>query len=238
MTTSRPILLSDRHLARIAPAQGPLHDPRWRMLEDTDLDRLGDELTRGRPRPIPIFAYGSLIWNPGFAVGARRRATAIGWHRSFSISLDHFRGSPDRPGLMLALARGGQCEGLVLDIAQGTEVQSLRDILRRELVAHELAGNACWITVQTENGRQEALTFYADPVGTLTARLTVEEQARRLARAAGAAGSGAEYLLRTARGLAEHGIHDDYIWTLQQHVAQEIDTAVDECFIAPDRRTD
>ena len=219
-----PIILSDHHVARIAPADGPLHDPRWRMLEEADLDLLADRLTRDRPRPIPIFAYGSLIWNPGFAVQARRRATAIGWHRSFSILLDHFRGSPERPGLMLALAQGGQCEGLVLDIAQGTETQSLRAILQRELVAHELAANACWITVETDRGREEALTFYADPVGTPTADLTIREQARRLARAAGAAGSGAEYLLNTVRGLAEHGIHDDYIWTLQHLVALEIET--------------
>ena len=223
MTRPRPVTLSDRHVARIPPADGPLHDPRWRMLEEADLDELADRLTRGRPRPVPIFAYGSLIWNPGFAVQASRRATAPGWHRSFSIPLDHFRGTPERPGLMLALAPGGRCEGLVLDIAEGTETQSLRAILQRELVAHELADNACWITVETDRGRQEALTFYAGPVGTPTARLSVEEQARRLARAAGAAGSGAEYLLRTVRGLAEHGIHDDYIWTLQHLVALEIE---------------
>ncbi|MTE01072.1 gamma-glutamylcyclotransferase [Paracoccus sp. YIM 132242] len=226
MTDPRPIVLSDDHVALVPLADGPLHDPRWRMLEDADLDRLAEGLTRGRPRPIPVFAYGSLIWNPGFAVQARRRATAIGWHRSFSISLDHFRGTPERPGLMLALARGGQCEGLVLDIAEDTEAESLRAILRRELVAHELAANACWITVETGRGREEALTFYADPVGTQTARLTVREQAQRLACAAGAAGSGAEYLLRTVRGLADHGIHDDYIWTLQHHVAEEIEAAM------------
>lgn len=200
-----------------------MHDPRWRMLEDADLDRLAQGLTEGRPRPIPVFAYGSLIWNPGFDIGARRRGTAIGWHRSFSISLDHFRGSPERPGLMLALASGGSCDGLVLEIAPETEAQSLRAILRRELVAHELAANACWITVQTERGPEQALTFYADPVGTQIARLSVRQQAKRLARAAGAAGSGAEYLLRTVHGLAENGIHDDYIWTLQQLVAEEIE---------------
>lgn len=233
MTLPRPLSLSDDHVARIAAGDGPLHDPRWRMLEDDDLDILADRLTRGRPRPVPIFAYGSLIWNPGFAVGARRRATAVGWHRSFSIHLDHFRGSPDRPGLMLALAPGGRCDGLVLDIASGTETESLRAILRRELVAHELAANACWVTVDTDRGREQALTFYADPVGTPTALLSVAEQARRLARAAGAAGSGAEYLLRTARGLAEQGIHDDYIWALQHAVAQEIDAATDETFITP-----
>ena len=223
MPHRHPILLSDAHVARVASAEGPLHDPRWRMLDDADLDLLADRLTRDRPRPIPVFAYGSLIWNPGFAVGTRRRATAIGWHRRFSISLDHFRGSPGRPGLMLALASGGSCEGLVLDIAPGTEAQSLRAVLRRELVAHELSANACWIEVETARGREEALTFYADPVGTELAELTVEQQARRLARAAGAAGSGAEYLLRTVRGLAESGIHDDYIWTLQRLVAEEIE---------------
>ncbi len=220
-----PIRLSPDHLARIAPAPDGelLHDPRWRMLEDADLDLLAERLTQDRPRPVPIFAYGSLIWNPGFEVGGRRRATAIGWHRSFSIQLERFRGSPDRPGLMLALAQGGRCEGVVLDIAAGTEAQSLRAILRRELVAHELAANARWIEIETERGREEALTFYAGPVGTQLAELTVEEQARRLARAAGAAGSGAEYLLRTVQGLADLGIHDDYIWTLQRLVAEEIE---------------
>ncbi len=228
MPHRRPILLSDAHLARIAPAaEGPLHNPDWRMLDDDDLDVLADRLTRGRPQPIPVFAYGSLIWNPGFAVGGRRRAAAIGWHRAFSISLDHFRGSPERPGLMLALAPGGRCEGLVLDIAEGTEAQSLRAVLRRELVAHELSANACWITVETERGREEALTFYAGPVGTRLAELSIAEQAHRLARAAGAAGSGAEYLLRTVRGLAESGIHDDYIWTLQQLVAEAIEAGID-----------
>ncbi|WP_405406478.1 gamma-glutamylcyclotransferase [Paracoccus sp. Ld10] len=138
---------------------------------------------------MPIFAYGSLIWNPGFAVQDRRRATAIGWHRDFCLTLNHFRGTPERPGLMLALASGGTCEELLLDIAQGTEVESLRAILRRELVA----------------------------------LMSVEEQAGRLATAAGAAGSGADYLLRTARGLAEWGIDDDYIWTLQRLVAEQIE---------------
>ena len=235
MPHRRPIILTDDHVARVGAVEGPLHDPRWRMLDDADLDLLAGRLTRGRPRPIPVFAYGSLIWNPGFPVHARRRATAVGWHRSFSISLDHFRGSPERPGLMLALASGGRCDGLLLEIGEDVEAHSLRAILRRELVAHELSANACWIEVDTERGREQALTFYADPVGTQLAALTIEEQARRLARAAGAAGSGAEYLLRTVRGLAECGIHDDYIWSLQQRVAEEIEAATAETGVAAGR---
>ena len=223
MPSPIPLVLSDDHVARVSPAEGLLYDPDWRMLEEADLDLLAERLTAGRPRPLPIFAYGSLIWNPGFAVQARRRAMAVGWHRDFSLTLETFRGTPERPGLMLALASGGSCEGVVLEIAEGTETESLRAILKREIVVHELAANACWIEVDTERGRESALTFYADPVDVPVARLPVEEQARRLATAAGAAGSGAEYLLRTARGLAELGIHDDYIWTLQRLVAEHID---------------
>lgn len=222
MSSRCTILLTQEHVSRVTAAEGALHNPDWQILGDEDLDEIADRLTAGRSGPIPVFAYGSLIWNPGFPVQKRRRATAIGWHRSFSIHLDHFRGTPDRPGLMLALASGGSCDGLLMEIEQGTERDSLRAILRRELVAHELASNVCWIEVDTEHGRQDALTFYADPVGTALVELTIEEQARRLACAAGSAGSGAEYLLRTVLGLNEAGIHDDYIWDLQQRVAHEI----------------
>ena len=146
MSDRRPIALSDDHVAQVTLVEdAPLHKPEWRMLEDADLDALTERLTRDCPRPIPIFAYGSLIWNPGFVVGGRRRATAIG------------------------------------------------------------------------------LTFYADPVDTDTAALAIGEQAMRLAHASGPAGSGAEYLLRTAQGLDAHGIHDPYIWQLQELVAAEIE---------------
>lgn len=204
--------------------EGPLYKDEWHLLDDDQLDALAAELTRGRPRPIPIFAYGSLIWNPGFAVSARRRARAIGWHRQFDIHLDHFRGSAEHPGLMLALAPGGDCEGLILEIQPGTETESLRAVLKRELVARELSRNARWIEVETEFGRSEALTFYADPVDVPLTRLPLPDQARLLARANGAAGSGSEYLMRTAQGLEAAGIRDPYIWQLQNLVADEIES--------------
>nr|WP_154337405.1 gamma-glutamylcyclotransferase [Paracoccus sp. S-4012] len=194
------------------------------MLTDDDLDALAHRLTHGRPRPVPIFAYGSLIWKPGFEVGGIRRARAIGWHRSFCIELNHWRGSPDCPGLMLALEAGGSCDGLIMEVAPGTERDSLRAILKRELVAEELVENACWIAVETDRGTEEALTFYAGPVGQTLVCPPLEEQARRLAHACGHAGSGAEYLQRTAAALAENGLDDPYIWQLQRLVADEIDS--------------
>lgn len=216
--------LTQDHVDRAYCAvDAPLHDPRWQPLTDDDLDGLATALTRGRPRPVPIFAYGSLIWNPGFPVQARRKATAVGWQRAFSITLDHFRGSPERPGLMLALERAGRCEGLILEIEEGTEAESLRTILRRELVTRELQANACWIDVETERGTEQALTFYAPPVGAPLAGLGIEDQAERLARANGPAGSGADYLLRTAEALRANDLSDPYIDRLQRLVAEVID---------------
>lgn len=219
------LALTPAHVARAhREVDEPPYDPRWTLLTEDDLDELAARLTSSRPRPVPIFAYGSLIWNPGFEVSGVRTATAPGWRRSFCIELDHWRGSPDRLGLMLALEAGGSCTGLVLDIAPGSERDALRAILKRELVAHELTQNACWITVESERGTEEALTFYAGPVGPTLVSLTVEEQAQRIAHACGHAGSCAEYLQRTAAALAEHGLDDPYIWQLQNLVAREIES--------------
>lgn len=77
-----PIILNDDHLARVAPVEGPLHDPGLRMLEDADLDMLAATLTQGRMRPIQIFAYGSLIWNRS----ARLGRTPLPYSRAFLSS--------------------------------------------------------------------------------------------------------------------------------------------------------
>ena len=219
------LALTPAHVARAhREVAEPPYDESWTLLTDDDLDALACELTKGWPHPVPIFAYGSLIWNPGFEVAGIRRGTARGWHRSFCIELNHWRGSPDCPGLMLALEPGGDCTGLILEIAQGTEQEALRALLKRELVAHELVDNARWITVETARGTEDALTFYAGTVGQTLVHLPVEDQARRLAHACGPAGSGAEYLQRTAAALAAHGLDDPYMWRLQQLVAEEIDS--------------
>ena len=100
-TTQAPrgaLRLTEDHIRRATHiVDGPLYPENWTFLSDAELDQMAVDLTRERPRPIPIFAYGSLIWNPGFAVAGRYRATAIGWHRQFSIPLDHFRGTPETP---------------------------------------------------------------------------------------------------------------------------------------------
>lgn len=60
-------------------------EPGWTPLSETELDALVAAIEREADSdPIWVFAYGSLIWNPEFKPAGRRRATAHGWHRSFS----------------------------------------------------------------------------------------------------------------------------------------------------------
>jgi glutathione-specific gamma-glutamylcyclotransferase len=68
------------------------------------------------PEGLWLFAYGSLLWKPAFEFIESKAAVAPGWHRSFCIRIARFRGTPDRPGLMMALDRGGQCRGVIFRI--------------------------------------------------------------------------------------------------------------------------
>lgn len=62
---------------------------------------------------IGVFAHGSLIWKPAFEPTRELRAVAPDWHRAFSLRQKRFRGTPERPGLMMQIDRGGSCEGVL-----------------------------------------------------------------------------------------------------------------------------
>ena len=40
-------------------------------------------------KPLWVFAYGSLMWNPGFAVRETQPARLHGFHRAFCIYSEH-----------------------------------------------------------------------------------------------------------------------------------------------------
>jgi glutathione-specific gamma-glutamylcyclotransferase len=193
-------------------------------VEDADVEAIVARLLAARAgTPVWVFAYGSLIWKPAFEPAAAQRALARGWHRSFCIELVTWRGTPEAPGLMMALAPGGSCAGLALRLDEATAAADLAGLVRREMPIKALTGNARWITVETAGGMLPALTFYANPVGTRTShRLPAETVARRLALACGHAGSCAEYLYNTVAHLEAEGIRDRNLWRLQRLVAEEI----------------
>jgi cation transport protein ChaC len=200
--------------------------PGWQPLSDEDFAALADRLTAEiGTEPLWIFAYGSLIWKPGFESIDRKRATAFGWHRSFTLHIERGRGTPQQPGLMMMLSRGGRCDGVIYRVADSDKREQIESALRREVSHQDSLDSFRWLPVRTDDGQTiRALTFWA---GGRSPRIIrplppLEEVARVLARACGHRGSCAEYLYNTVVHLAEFGIRDRNLWRLQHLVAQEI----------------
>src|SRR5579871_5271884 len=79
-----------------------------------------------------VFAYDSLMWRPGFAYSIRRKARLNGWRRRLCIYSHVYRGTPDRPGLVLGLDRGGSCPGVAFRIRQDRIDETIAYLRARE----------------------------------------------------------------------------------------------------------
>ncbi|NEY91943.1 gamma-glutamylcyclotransferase [Tabrizicola oligotrophica] len=222
----RELVLTEDHVARATRVipETPASTIYTRA-GDADFARRTARVLASRPKgPFLVFAYGSLLWNPTFESVARHAAVAPGWHRQFCIEIFGFRGTPDVPGLMMALMAGGSCSGVALEVAEADVGEVVDGLVRREtpMVDHE--DDWRWITVDTLRGKANALVFWAGPTGpAIRPRLPLETVARQLALACGYRGSGAEYLRNTVLSLEQHGIRDRNLWCLQRLVAAEID---------------
>jgi len=124
---------------------------------------------------------------------------------------------------MMALDRGGACTGIAYRLPDKDHVEQVVRLLDREIDANPPTNVPRWLTVETPDGPKRALAFVADRNGPAYAgRLSPDEVATVLARAAGHWGSSAIYLQRTVATLVEHGFHDRNLWRLQSLVADKI----------------
>jgi glutathione-specific gamma-glutamylcyclotransferase len=157
-----------------------------------------------------IFAYGSLMWRPGFSYVEACHARLSGFHRAFCVYSVHYRGSPNRPGLVLGLDRGGACEGVAFKLSPATAAQS-RDYLRhRELIYGVYREASVPLTLLGENRRRvRATTYIAERVHPAHAgALKLTEQAALIRGAMGLAGTNIDYLINTIEHLQELGINE------------------------------
>ena len=200
--------------------------PQYGLIEMTDEEfrqAARQILSLNANNPFWIFAYGSLIWNPDFEYVEHVACKAFGWRRSFSLDIVRWRATPQQPGLMMALDYGGCCHGVAFRLSEGDDHAQMLRLLRREASYKEDLPSIRWIDVQAGSQKFRALTFWAAPRAKgYYVNLPLEEQAQRLARAAGHLGTCTEYLHNTIVKLEEFGIHDSYLWRLQELVAEEI----------------
>ena len=166
-----------------------------------------------------VFAYGSLLWNPLFPFEDARRATLSGRRRRFCLWSLASRGTPNQPGLVLGLDRGGSCHGVVYRLPARSAKAELALLWRREMVLG--AYLPLWVKVRCDGKPLVALAFVVDRAHRqYTGNLTLGEQAEVLATAAGAFGSSADYLERARVALVTHGIVDPYLERLAALVAR------------------
>lgn len=168
-----------------------------------------------------VFGYGSLLWNPGFDPAEQHRARLADYHRSFCMLSIHHRGTPEDPGLVLALAEapGAACTGVAFRVAEGDE-DAVRDYLRaRELVSAAYVERH--LPVRLDDGRQvTALTYVIDAAHEQFVTYPLERQAAMIARAHGGRGPNRDYLLNTAAHLDQLGIADeDMAWLVTRVLA-------------------
>ncbi|MFO1081657.1 MAG: gamma-glutamylcyclotransferase [Reyranellaceae bacterium] len=176
------------------------------------------DTVRGRPRWV--FAYGSLMWNPGFDTPETRPARLHGWHRAFCIYSEHYRGTPERPGLILGLLPGGACRGL----AHRLPVAGY-DAVRRYLVEREIRNDGVYREtarpLHLADGRiVEAVVYLADRNHRQFAGKVPLARAAALVRdGQGATGSNLAYVENTLAHLRELGLRDPALEALARRAA-------------------
>ncbi|MFD1796188.1 gamma-glutamylcyclotransferase [Paracoccus aurantiacus] len=167
-----------------------------------------------------LFAYGSLMWDPGFAVAERVVGTLEGFHRSFCLRSIRYRGTPENPGLVLGLdeAEGASCRGVALRVAEQDWPEVIAAVRERELTTY--AYREALLPVQLADGRRvDAITYVMQPGHEQYAGgLCSGEQARIIATASGGRGPNRDYLYNTAAHLAELGLSDPELDALADEV--------------------
>ncbi|WP_147125856.1 gamma-glutamylcyclotransferase [Shimia ponticola] len=157
-----------------------------------------------------IFGYGSLIWNPGFEPAEQVLGRLSGYARSFCMWSIHHRGTPEEPGLVLALDSddAATCDGMAFRVPEHSHDKIIAYIRERELVSSAYLEERVALTLR--DGREiEALAYVVDrDHEQYTGHLDIETQADVIARARGGRGPNTDYLYSTAEHLTDLGIED------------------------------
>jgi glutathione-specific gamma-glutamylcyclotransferase len=169
--------------------------------------------------PLWIFAYGSLLWDPGFDPVETLPAELSGYARSFCMLSIHHRGTEEQPGLVLALdaQAGAACSGVALRVDPSDADAVLAMLRARELISSAYLERP--VPVALQDGRQvTALAYVIDPGHRQYCQFDPETQAQMIARAIGGRGPNCDYLYNTVDHLAQLGVVDAALTALMARV--------------------
>jgi glutathione-specific gamma-glutamylcyclotransferase len=163
-----------------------------------------------------VFGYGSLMWRPGFEFIEQAPARLIGEHRALCVySFDH-RGTPEKPGLVLGLDRGGACRGVAFRVASKLRDKTVEYLRSREQTTNVYREvlRSVWLGNEPRQ-RVSALTYVVDRGHVQYAgRLSLAEQLRFVQQGHGRSGNNRDYVLSTVRSIEAQGFRDQQLHRL------------------------
>ena len=163
-----------------------------------------------------VFGYGSLMWRPGFDFVEQAPARLIGEHRALCVfSWDH-RGTPEKPGLVLGLDRGGACRGIAFKVEAAKRAATIAYLREREQttgVYHEVM-RSVWLDNDARK-RVSALAYVVDRGHVQYAgRLSLQEQLHFVRQGHGRSGANRDYVLSTVEAIEAEGFRDPQLHQL------------------------
>jgi cation transport protein ChaC len=173
-----------------------------------------------------IFGYGSLMWRPGFPYEERHAATLAGLHRSLCVFSHVHRGTPDRPGLVMGLDRGGACRGVAFRVAENRRDDTLAYLREREQVTSVYVEAAR--RIRLDDGRSiHALVYIVNQRHPQYAgRLAADAILALVRQGIGRSGPNPDYVVATHRHLLQLGVCDPMLtWLYKRLEATPADTS-------------
>ena len=166
-----------------------------------------------------VFGYGSLMWAPEFPYAERKTGRVHGYHRALCILSSRYRGTPEKPGLVMGLCRGGSCLGMAFRAHSGQAKEVLDTLWQREMPNNVYTPKFVPLSVAGTQ-RVQALAFVADTSHRqFVGELDVEGRARLVAQGIGQRGHCVDYIRNTLEHMRELGLHDP-------HLARILDAAM------------
>ena len=157
-----------------------------------------------------VFGYGSLIWRPGFDYVEKVQARLVGEHRALCVYSFVHRGTPEQPGLVLGLDRGGACRGIAFRVAERNRADTIANLRAREQVTsvYREVMRSVWLEDDARR-RVSALVYVVDRGHVQYAgRLSLAEQLRHVLQGHGQSGVNRDYVLATVKAIESAGFRD------------------------------
>ncbi|MCX8506285.1 MAG: gamma-glutamylcyclotransferase [Alphaproteobacteria bacterium] len=171
-----------------------------------------------------VFAYGSLMWNPGFEPDSVLPARIYGYHRRFCLYSTNYRGTDEHPGLVLGLERGGSCTGLLMQVKAHQSEQVRQELWQREMSGGTYEAKIIPALPMVDTASRAPIPALAFVINRkhdrYAGKLCLDTQAALIAIAKGKRGSNEIYLSETVACLQKLGCCPSELVVLLEKVHQ------------------